>query len=63
MIVLTILNSILLVLMIAYLIRSLKKKPETKVKLTKEEKEKLEKAKAAFENLMKYDYDEAIRRK
>ena len=32
-------------------------------KLTKEEKKRLEEAKKAFDNLMKYDYDEAMKRK
>lgn len=58
------LNTILLLLIIAYLIRSFKKKkPEPKVKLTDEEKEKLEKAKEAFQNLMEYDEDRALKRK
>lgn len=38
-------------------------KPKEKVKLSDEEKKKLEKAKKAFENLMKYDEDEALKRK
>ena len=57
------LNTILLLLIIAYLIRSFKKKPEQKVKITEEEKEKLEKAKEAFQNLMEYDEGKALKRK
>lgn len=57
------LNTILLLLIIAYLIRSFKKKPEPKVKITEEEKEKLEKAKEAFQNLMEYDEGKALKRK
>ena len=57
------LNTILLLLIITYLIRSFKKKPEPKVKITEEEKEKLEKAKEAFQNLMEYDEGKALKRK
>ncbi len=57
-------NSILLLLIIAYVIRFIPpKKEEPKPKLTDEEKEEFEKAKKAFENLMKYDADKAMRRK
>ena len=60
--------SILVVLMaitLSFLIIKLSKiKKEIKkpAGLTKEEKKKLEKAREAFYNLMKYDYDEAIKR-
>lgn len=39
------------------------KKVQNKPKLSKEDRKKLEKAREAFDNLMKYDYDEAMKRK
>ena len=39
------------------------KKVQNKPKLSKEEREKLEKAREAFNNLMEYGYDEAMKRK
>jgi len=48
-----------------FLIREISKlkRVQNKPKLSKEEREKLEKAREAFNNLMEYDYDEAMKRK
>jgi large-conductance mechanosensitive channel len=48
-----------------FLIREISKlkKVQNKPKLSKEEREKLEKAREAFNNLMEYDYYEAMKRK
>ena len=48
-----------------FLIREISKlkKVQNKPKLSKEERKKLEKAREAFNNLMEYDYDEAMKRK
>lgn len=70
---------ILLIMMVCvigsqyYLLKSLKEKPvreEPKVKekpkpvkLTKEQKERQEQLRQSFENLMKYDYNEALKKK
>ncbi len=39
------------------------KKVQNKPRLSKEERKKLEQARKAFNNLMEYDYEEAMRRK
>lgn len=48
-----------------FLIREISKlkKVQNKPQLSKEDRKKLEKAREAFDNLMKYDYDEAMKRK
>lgn len=57
-------ETIALLLVLGYVIRFIPpKKEEPKPKLTDEEKEKLEKAKEAFQNLMKYDEESALKRK
>lgn len=54
--------AVLVIIAETFIICSLKlSKKETKIKLTPEEKEKLETAKKAFDNLMNYDYDSAVR--
>lgn len=39
------------------------RKSQNKPKLSKEDRKKLEKAREAFNNLMEYDYEEAMKRK
>jgi len=39
------------------------KKTQNKPRLSREERKKLEQARKAFNNLMEYDYEEAMRRK
>lgn len=39
------------------------KKVQNKPRLSKEDRKKLEQARKAFNNLMEYDYEEAMRRK
>lgn len=39
------------------------RKRQNKPKLSKEDRKKLEKAREAFNNLMEYDYEEAMKRK
>lgn len=58
-----IINTLLLIALIVVIILDKKpqKKPE-KVKLTREEKEKMEQAKKSFENLMNYDEKQAMRK-
>lgn len=56
-----------------YLLKSLKAKPEKEepkvvekpkpAKLTKEQKERQEQLRKSFENLMKYDYNDALNKK
>lgn len=48
-----------------FLIREISKlkKVQNKPRLSKEERKKLERAREAFNNLMEYDYEEAMRRK
>lgn len=48
-----------------FLIREISKlkKVQNKPKLSKEDRKKLERAREAFNNLMEYDYEEAMRRK
>ena len=61
--ILTVLMAVLL-FFLAGRVFKLKKQLKTKPsKLTKEEKKKLEAAKEAFNNLMEYGYEDAIKRK
>lgn len=53
---------LLIGLIVATLITKTPRKEE-KSKLSKEDKKKLEEAKKAFNNLMEYDYDSALKRK
>ena len=48
-----------------YLVREVLKlrKSQNKPKLSKEDRERLEKVREAFNNLMEYDYEEAMKRK
>ena len=57
-------NSILLLFILAYMIRFIapKKEEQPKPKLSKEDRKKLEEAKKSFENLMKYDEKQAMRK-
>ena len=60
--ILVVLMTVLLALL-AIKVFKMKEQLKPKPRLTKEEKKKLEEAKKAFDNLMKYDYDEAMKRK
>lgn len=62
MIILVAIETVLLLLILFYLAKK-PKKVEPKVRLTREEKEKLKKAKEAFQNLMEYDEEKALKRK
>ena len=58
-----IINTLLLIALIVVIILDKKPgKPVEKVKLTREEKKKMEQAKKSFENLMNYDEKQAMRR-
>ena len=60
--ILVVLMTVLLALLVMKVIK-MKKELKPRPRLTKEQKKKLEEAKKAFDNLMKYDYDEAMKRK
>jgi hypothetical protein len=62
MIALIVLNIALIVLILVIELPKFNKKPENTPRLTKEEKKKIELAKESFENLMKYDEKQAMRK-
>ncbi len=56
-------ETVALLLVLGYVIRFIPPKKEEKTKLSEEDKEKLERTKEAFQNLMGYDEKSALKRK
>lgn len=60
--VINIILGLIIVGLVVYILKGRKKAPE-KPKMNKEEKKKQEQIKKAFDNLMRYDFNTATRRK